>query len=185
MQRLKSFYIKSVVLRLQEEFNYNNIYEIPKIEKIVINRGFDESCQNSKILDVLLNELSLISGQKPVVSKAKKAIASFNVKEKMPVGMFLTLRGEKMYGFLDRLINLSLPRIRDFKGVNKKSFDGMGNYNLGLSEQSMFPEIKFDKMIKVQGMDISICELRSSYLFPFYKDKWFSFNIHIKNLIHG
>lgn len=156
MQRLKSFYIKEVIPKLQEEFGYSNIHEVPKIEKIVINRGFDESCQNSKILDALLNELSIISGQKPVISKAKKAIASFKVKEKMPVGMFLTLRGDKMYSFLDRLINLALPRIRDFQGIDKKSFDNSGNYSLGINEQLMFPEIDFDKVVKVQGMDISI-----------------------------
>nr|YP_010700177.1 ribosomal protein L5 [Euglena agilis]WCH63322.1 ribosomal protein L5 [Euglena agilis] len=165
MQRLKYFYIKSVVPKLQNEFSYKNVYQIPKIEKITINRGFDESCQNSKVLDVLLNELLLISGQKPVISRAKKAIASFKVKENMPVGMFLTLRGNKMYGFLDRLINLSLPRIRDFQGVSSKSFDGFGNYNLGLNEQSMFPEIDFDKLVKIQGMDISICELSKFVLF--------------------
>lgn len=156
MQRLKSFYVKEVIPKLQKEFGYSNIHEIPKIEKIVINRGFDESCQNSKILDVLLNELCIISGQKPVISNAKKAIASFKVKEKMPVGMFLTLRGDKMYSFLDRLINLALPRIRDFQGIEKKSFDNSGNFSLGLNEQLLFPEIDFDKVVKVQGMDISI-----------------------------
>lgn len=156
MQRLKSFYVKEVVPKLQKEFGYSNVHEIPRIEKIVINRGFDESCQNSKILDILLNELCIISGQKPVISKAKKAIASFKVKEKMPVGMFLTLRGDKMYSFLDRLINLALPRIRDFQGVERRSFDKSGNYSLGLNEQLMFPEIDFDKIVKVQGMDISI-----------------------------
>lgn len=156
MQRLKSFYRKEVVSNLQSEFNYSNVNQIPKIKKIVINRGFDESCQNSKILDILLTELSMISGQRAVVTLAKKAIASFKVKEKMPVGMFLTLRGEKMYSFLDRLINLALPRIRDFQGISIKSFDGCGNYNLGLSEQLMFPEVDFDKIIKIQGMDISI-----------------------------
>lgn len=159
MQRLKSFYVQNVIPKLQKEFNYKNVYEIPKIEKIIINRGFDESCQNSKVLEVLLNELTVISGQKPVISRAKKAIASFKVKENMPVGMFLTLRGNKMYGFLDRLINLSLPRIRDFQGINKKGFDGLGNYSLGVNEQSMFPEIDFDKLVKIQGMDISICGL--------------------------
>ena len=159
MQRLKSFYIKDVIPRLQKEFNYKNNYQIPKIEKIIINRGFDESCQNSKVLEVLINELTAISGQKPVISRAKKAIASFKVKENMPVGMFVTLRGNKMYGFLDRLINLSLPRIRDFQGINKKGFDSLGNYSLGLNEQSMFPEIDFDKIVKIQGMDISICGL--------------------------
>lgn len=157
MQRLQSFYIKNVLPKLQKEFNYKNVYQIPKIEKIIINRGFDESCQAPKILEVLLSELTVISGQKPVISRAKKAIASFKVKENMPVGMFVTLRGSKMYGFLDRLINLSLPRIRDFQGINKKGFDGFGNYTLGLNEQSMFPEIDFDKLIKIQGMDISIC----------------------------
>nr|AKL79000.1 ribosomal protein L5 [Euglena viridis] len=156
MQRLKSFYHKEVVSKLQSEFNYSNVNQIPKIKKLVINRGFDESCQNSKILDILLTELNMISGQRAVVTLAKKAIASFKVKEKMPVGMFLTLRGEKMYSFLDRLINLALPRIRDFQGISIKSFDGYGNYNLGLSEQLMFPEVDFDKIIKIQGMDISI-----------------------------
>jgi len=156
MQRLKSFYLKEVSVKLKNKFSYKNINEIPKVQKIIINRGFNESCQNSKILDVLLNELSIISGQKAVLSVAKKAIASFKVKEGMPVGMFLTLRGDKMYSFLDRLINLSLPRIRDFQGLSPKSFDGLGNYNLGLSEQIMFPEVEFDKVVKVQGMDICI-----------------------------
>lgn len=156
MQRLRSFYFKNVVPRLQSEFLYRNVNEIPRIKKIVINRGFDESCQNSKILDVLINELNSISGQRAVVANAKKAIASFKVKENMPVGMFLTLRGEKMYSFLDRLINLSLPRIRDFQGVKVKSFDGSGNYTIGLTEQMMFPEVEFDKVVKIQGMDITI-----------------------------
>nr|YP_009145408.1 ribosomal protein L5 [Cryptoglena skujai]AKL39033.1 ribosomal protein L5 [Cryptoglena skujai] len=156
MQRLKSFYLKDIVFRLQKEFSFKNINQVPKIEKVIINRGFDESCQNAKILDVLSNELSLISGQKPLITKSKKAIASFKVKENMPVGMFVTLRGEKMYSFLDRLINLALPRIRDFQGISKKGFDGSGNFSLGLSEQLMFPEIDYDKVIKVKGMDISI-----------------------------
>lgn len=156
MQRLRSFYLKNVVPKLKEEFSYRNVNQIPKISKIVINRGFDESCQNSKILDVLLSELNVISGQRAVISNAKKAIASFKVKENMPVGMFLTLRGDKMYSFLDRLINLALPRIRDFQGIKVKSFDGYGNYSIGLNEQLMFPEIDFDKVNKVQGMDITI-----------------------------
>lgn len=156
MQRLKSYYLTTVVPNLQNKFSYKNVNQIPKIEKIVINRGFDESCQNSKILDSLVNELSLISGQKAVISNAKKAIASFKVKENMPVGMFLTLRGDRMYSFLDRLINLALPRIRDFQGIKSKSFDGRGNFSLGLTEQLMFPEVDFDKVTKVQGMDISI-----------------------------
>jgi large subunit ribosomal protein L5 len=156
MQRLKSLYLKNVKDSLLKEFNYDNINKVPKLEKIIINRGFDETCQNSKILEVFSNELSIISGQKPIITKAKKAIAGFKVKENMPVGMCMTLRGEKMYSFLDRLINLSLPRIRDFQGLNPKSFDGRGNYNLGLNDQLMFPEIEFDKVIKIQGMDISI-----------------------------
>jgi large subunit ribosomal protein L5 len=168
MQRLKSLYLQSVISKLQKEFGYTNINEVPKIEKIVINRGFDESCQGSKILDVLLNEFTTISGQKPILTRAKKAIANFKVKEKMPIGMFLTLRGEKMYSFLDRLINLSLPRIRDFQGIDKKSFDSFGNYNLGLNEQSMFPEIDFDKIVKVQGMDISIVTTAKSDAEAFY-----------------
>nr|YP_009144911.1 ribosomal protein L5 [Euglenaria anabaena]AKJ83358.1 ribosomal protein L5 [Euglenaria anabaena] len=156
MQRLKSYYLNTVIHNLQKNLDYKNINEIPKIKKIVVNRGFDESCQNSKVLDSLVTELSLISGQKVVISKAKKAIASFKVKEKMPVGMFVTLRGDRMYSFLDRLINLALPRIRDFQGIKSKSFDGCGNFSLGLSEQLMFPEVDFDKVGKVQGMDISI-----------------------------
>lgn len=156
MQRLKSKYVKELVPLLQKEFEYKNINQIPKIEKIIINRGFDESCQNTKILDVLQKELAIISGQKPVISKAKKAIANFKVKEKMPIGMFLTLRGDKMYGFLDRLINLALPRIRDFQGLKLSNFDGKGNYSLGLTEQQMFPEIEFDKVVKIKGMDICI-----------------------------
>lgn len=156
MQRLKSFYINNIKNILLNEFKYPNVNQIPKLEKIVINRGFDETCQNSKILEVLTNELTLLSGQHAVITRAKKAIASFKVKENMPVGMYVTLRGEKMYSFLDRLINLSLPRIRDFHGLSLKGFDGRGNYNLGLSEQLMFPEVEFDKIIKIQGMDISI-----------------------------
>ena len=156
MQRLKSVYTKEVKVLLLKQFKYNNIHNIPKLEKIVINRGFDETCQNAKILEVLKNEVTIISGQYVVITRAKKAIASFKVKENMPVGMFVTLRGEIMYSFLDRLINLALPRIRDFQGLSKKSFDGKGNYNLGLNEQLMFPEIEFDKILKLQGMDISI-----------------------------
>lgn len=156
MQRLQTFYFNEVVSQLQKRFDYTNINQIPKLKKIIINRGFDESCENSKILDVLVSEMNIISGQHTIISKAKKAIASFKVKENMPVGMFLTLRGDRMYSFLDRLINLSLPRIRDFQGVSSKGFDGCGNYSLGLKDQLMFPEIDFDKIIKVQGMDISI-----------------------------
>jgi large subunit ribosomal protein L5 len=155
MQRLKLFYLEKVVPNLVEKFKYNNVNNIPKLKKIIINRGFDESCDNNKILAILLNEINNIAGQKAVISKAKKAISSFKVKESMPVGMFLTLRGEKMYSFLDRLINLSLPRIRDFQGISINKFDGSGNYTFGINDQLMFPEINFDKVIKIQGMNIT------------------------------
>lgn len=156
MQRLKYLFVKEVIPKLIETFKYKNPNEIPKLKKIVINRGFDESCDNKKILDVLLNEMNIISGQCAVIAKSKKAIASFKIKESMPVGMFLTLRGDKMYSFLDRLINLSLPRIRDFQGLSSKNFDGFGNYTFGINDQLMFPEINFDKVIKTKGMDITI-----------------------------
>lgn len=154
MQRLKVIYLKKVVPGLFTTFNYKNVNSIPKLKKIVINRGFDESCDNNKILEMLLNEMNIISGQKAVISRAKKAISSFKVKESMPVGMFLTLRGDKMYSFLDRLINLSLPRIRDFQGINSNKFDRSGNYTFGITDQLMFPEINFDKVSKIKGMDI-------------------------------
>lgn len=156
MQRLKEVYLKDVIPKLKEKFNYKNVQEVPKLKKIIVNRGFGELYQNSKLLDVSVNELSNITAQKPIITKSKKAIASFKVREGMPVGMSVTLRGEKMYGFLDRLINLALPRIKDFQGVNSKGFDGFGNYSLGLKEQLMFPEVSFDKVDKLQGMDITI-----------------------------
>lgn len=156
MQRLKSIYLKEVLPKIYDKFEYKNIHQVPKVVKIVINRGFDDSCQNSKSIESMLSELTVLSGQKGVVTLAKKAIASFKVKEKMPVGMFLTLRGDKMYAFLDRLVNLALPRIRDFQGLSTKNFDGFGNYSFGLRDQLMFPEIDFDKVSKVQGMDVCI-----------------------------
>ena len=162
MQRLNSYYNKEVVPKIILKFGYKNVNQVPKIIKIVINRGFDESCQNSKILENLSNELSLITGQKSVIVSSKKAIAGFKVKENMPVSMFLTLRGTKMFSFLDRLINLALPRIRDFQGLNANAFDGFGNYNIGLSDQLMFPELDFDKIVKVKGMDITIVTSTSS-----------------------
>ena len=156
MQRLKEVYLKTVVPKLFEKFNYKNIHEVPKLNKIVVNRGFGELYQNSKLLDNSLQELTNITGQKPIITRSKKAIASFKVREGMPVGMSVTLRGDIMYGFFDRLVNLALPRIRDFQGVNHKSFDGFGNYSLGLKEQLMFPEIFFDQVDKLQGMDIVV-----------------------------
>ena len=155
-QRLKKLYYQAIIPKLVEQFNYKNTQEVPRIEKIVINRGIGDASQNSKLLEKSLNELTLIAGQKGIVTRAKKAIAAFKLRQKMPVGVSVTLRGEKMYGFLDRLINLALPRIRDFRGINPKSFDGYGNYSLGLEEQLMFPEIDYDKIDKIRGMDISL-----------------------------
>jgi large subunit ribosomal protein L5 len=155
-QRLKKFYLNDLLPTLKKEFNYKNLHEVPEVKKIVINRGLGEASQNAKTLEASLKEISIIAGQRGIVTRSKKAIASFKVREDMPVGISVTLRGERMYAFLDRLINLALPRIRDFQGINPKSFDGNGNYSLGLEEQLMFPEINYDKIDKIQGMDISI-----------------------------
>lgn len=156
MERLKSLYLQEVVPKISEEFKYKNLFEVPFIKKIVINRGFNESCQVPKILDSLITDFNHISGQKALLCRSKVSIANFKVKENMPVGMFVTLRGNKMYAFLDRLVNLSLPRVREFTGLDKSSFDSFGNYSIGLSEQTMFPEVEFDKLLKMKGMDIVI-----------------------------
>jgi large subunit ribosomal protein L5 len=155
-QRLKKEYIEAIVPKLMGQFKFKNIHEVPKIEKIVINRGIGSASQNQKTVDAALKELGMIAGQKGIITRSKKAIAGFKVREKMPVGVVVTLRGDRMYGFLDRLINLALPRVRDFQGINPKSFDKNGNYSLGLEEQLMFPEIEYDKVDQVRGMDISI-----------------------------
>jgi len=155
-QRLKKQYTESIIPKLIEQFKYKNIHEVPKIEKIVINRGIGSASQNQKTVDAALKELGMIAGQKGIVTRSKKAIAGFKLREKMPVGVAVTLRGERMYGFLDRLIHLALPRVRDFQGINTKSFDKHGNYSLGLEEQLMFPEIEYDKIDQIRGMDISI-----------------------------
>nr|ALO21148.1 ribosomal protein L5 [Carteria crucifera] len=155
-QRLKKYYIETIVPKLKEKFKYKNMHQVPSIEKIVINRGLGDASQNQKIVDSSLKELAMISGQKGVITRSRKSIAGFKIREKMPVGIAVTLRGERMYGFLDRLINLALPRVRDFQGINPKSFDKHGNYSLGLEEQLMFPEIEYDKIEKIRGMDISI-----------------------------
>nr|WQA10862.1 ribosomal protein L5 [Streptosarcina sp. YL-2023a] len=155
-QRLKKIYSQAIIPKLIEKFQYKNHQEVPRIEKIVINRGIGDASQNAKLLDSSLKELSIIAGQKGVITRSKKAIAGFKLRQKMPVGVSVTLRGERMYGFLDRLINLALPRIRDFQGISPKSFDGHGNYSLGLEEQLMFPEVDYDKIDQVRGMDISI-----------------------------
>ena len=155
-QRLKKLYYDTIVPKLLSNLNYKNTNQIPRIEKIVINRGLGDASQNAKLLNSSLNELTLISGQRGVVTRSKKAIAGFKLREKMAVGISVTLRGDRMYSFLDRLINLALPRIRDFQGINPRSFDGHGNYSLGLEEQLMFPEIDYDKIDQIRGMDISI-----------------------------
>lgn len=155
-QRLKKQYVETVVPKLMNKFQYKNIHQVPKIEKIVINRGIGSAAQNQKMVDSALKELGMIAGQKGIITRSKKAIASFKLREQMPVGVTVTLRGNRMYGFLDRLINLALPRVRDFQGINPRSFDKKGNYSLGLEEQLMFPEIEYDKIDQIRGMDISI-----------------------------
>ena len=155
-QRLKNFYLEKVSKELQEKYNYKNIHQIPKVSKIVINRGLGEASQNTKLVEASVQEITTLSGQKSLVTKSRKAIAGFKIREDMPVGISVTLRGERMYAFLDRLIHLALPRIRDFQGLSGQSFDGHGNYSLGLKEQLMFPELDYDKMDKSRGMDISI-----------------------------
>ena len=151
MSRLKTYYQETITPKLKEQFSYSNIHQIPKVTKIVINRGLGEASQNAKALESSLSELAIISGQKPVVTRSKKAIAGFKIREGMPVGAMVTLRGEKMYAFLDRLISLALPRIRDFRGVSPKSFDGRGNYSLGIREQLIFPEIEYDSIDQIRG----------------------------------
>ena len=152
--RLKETYNNEVFKALKEKFNYDNVMEIPKLEKITINMGLGDAKDNAKIMETAVEELGLISGQRPVVTKAKKSIANFKVREGNPVGTKVTLRGENMYIFADKFFNIVLPRVRDFKGVSKNSFDGRGNYSLGLKEQSIFPEIVYDKVDKVKGMNI-------------------------------
>lgn len=154
MARLKDKYLNEVVPGLQEKFNYKNVMAIPKLDKIVVNIGLGEAVQNPKALDAAVSDLTLITGQKPVVTKAKKSIAGFKLREGMPIGVKVTLRGERMYEFADRLLNVALPRVRDFRGVSPKSFDGRGNYSLGIKEQLIFPEIEYDKIDKVRGLEV-------------------------------
>jgi len=156
MNRLKEKYQKEITPALMSKFNYTSVMQTPKLEKIVVNMGVGEAVQNSKALDSAVEELATLSGQKPIVTKAKKSIAGFRLREGMPIGCKVTLRGERMYEFLDKLISISLPRVRDFRGISKKSFDGRGNYTLGVKEQLIFPEIDYDKVSKVRGMDIVI-----------------------------
>jgi large subunit ribosomal protein L5 len=156
MNQLQTKYKEDVVNTLMEKFNYDSVMEVPKIEKIVINMGVGDAVQNSKALDSAVEELSLISGQKPMITRAKKSIAGFRLREGMPIGAKVTLRGERMYEFLQKLIAVSLPRVRDFRGVSNKAFDGRGNYTLGIKEQLIFPEIDYDNVNKIRGLDIVI-----------------------------
>lgn len=155
-QRLKTVYNETVVPKLMEQFSYTNIHQVPKLTKITVNRGLGEASQNAKSLEASIKEIATITGQRPVVTRARKAIAGFKIREGMPVGMMVTLRAERMYAFLDRFVNLALPRIRDFRGVSPKSFDGRGNYTIGLREQLIFPEVEYDSIDQIRGMDISI-----------------------------
>ena len=152
--RLRDTYKNNVFPAMQEKFNYKNVNEVPKLVKVTINMGLGEAKENSKIMESAVRELSIISGQKPVVTKAKKSIANFKVRQGMPVGAKVTLRGDNMYNFVDKFFNISLPRVRDFKGVSKNSFDGRGNYSMGIKEQLIFPEIEYDKVEKIRGMEI-------------------------------
>ena len=154
MSRLKDLYYSEIVDALTKKFGYTNAMQVPKLDKIVLNMGIGEAKENVKILENAAKDMEAITGQKPVLTKAKNSVANFKIREGMPIGCKVTLRGEKMYEFLDRLVNLALPRVRDFRGVNPNSFDGRGNYALGLKEQYIFPEIEYDKIDKVRGMDI-------------------------------
>nr|YP_010195997.1 ribosomal protein L5 [Gracilaria bursa-pastoris]UAD83394.1 ribosomal protein L5 [Gracilaria bursa-pastoris] len=153
---LKKLYKNKICNDLQNRFNYKNIHEIPKIVKITINRGLGEAANNNKLLEKSINEITAITGQKPKITKSKKAIAGFKIRENVAIGIMVTLRRDKMYDFLNKLINLALPRIRDFRGISSKHFDGRGNYNLGLKEQIIFPEIQYDDIDKIRGLDITI-----------------------------
>ncbi|MEO2077712.1 MAG: 50S ribosomal protein L5 [Bacillus sp. (in: firmicutes)] len=179
MNRLKEKFVKEVTPALMSKFNYKSVMEVPKLEKIVVNMGVGDAVANAKALDNAVEELATITGQKPLVTRAKKSIAGFRLREGMPIGAKVTLRGERMYEFLDKLVSVSLPRVRDFRGVSKKAFDGRGNYTLGIKEQLIFPEIDYDKVTKVRGMDIVIVttaktdeesrELLTQFGMPFQK----------------
>ena len=152
--RLKEIYQKEMVDALMKKFGYKNVMQVPKLEKVVINMGVGEAKENAKLLDAAISDMETITGQKAVVTRAKNSVANFKIREGMPIGCKVTLRGDKMYEFVDRLINLALPRVRDFRGVNPNAFDGRGNYALGIKEQLIFPEIEYDKIDKVRGMDV-------------------------------
>ena len=179
MSRLREQYDNEIVDAMVKKFDYKNKLQVPKLDKIVINMGVGEAKENSKVLDSAISDLEIISGQKAVVCRAKKSVANFRLREGQPIGCKVTLRGEKMYEFVDRLINLALPRVRDFRGVNPNAFDGRGNYALGIKEQLIFPEIEYDKVDKVRGMDVIFCttahtdeearELLTQFGMPFKK----------------
>lgn len=179
MNELKKQYQEEVVSSLMNKFEYDSVMEVPKVEKIIINMGVGDAVQNAKALDNAVEELELISGQKPLITKARKSIAGFRLREGMPIGAKVTLRGERMYEFLQKLIAVSLPRVRDFRGISNKAFDGRGNYTLGVKEQLIFPEIDYDKVSKVRGMDIVVVttanndeearELLTQFGMPFQK----------------
>ena len=179
MNRLKEKFVKEVTPALMSKFNYKSVMEVPRLEKIVVNMGVGDAVANAKSLDNAVEELATITGQKPLVTRAKKSIAGFRLREGMPIGAKVTLRGERMYEFLDKLVSVSLPRVRDFRGISKKAFDGRGNYTLGIKEQLIFPEIDYDKVSKVRGMDIVIVttantdeesrELLTQFGMPFQK----------------
>lgn len=154
MARLKDLYVSEVAPALMKKFSYKSVMQIPKLDKIVINVGAGEAKENSKVINAIVNDIAAITGQTPAVCKAKKSVANFKLREGMNIGVKVTLRGNKMYEFLDRLFNVALPRVRDFRGINPNSFDGRGNYNMGIKEQLIFPEIEYDKIDKIRGMDI-------------------------------
>jgi large subunit ribosomal protein L5 len=156
MSQLKAYYQETVVPKLKEKFNYSNPMQVPRIEKVVVNMGLGEAIHNIKIIDSAVEELKQISGQQPVVTRAKKSIAAFKLREGMPIGCMVTLRKNRMFDFLNKLINIALPRVRDFRGISGKAFDGAGNYSLGIKEQLIFPEIDYDKIDKIKGLNISI-----------------------------
>ena len=156
MSRLRDHYQNEIVDALMKKFGYKNVMQVPKIDKIVVNMGVGEAKENAKILEAAAKDMETITGQKPIITKAKHSIANFKIRENMPIGCKVTLRGEKMYEFLDRLVNLALPRVRDFRGINPNSFDGRGNYALGIKEQLIFPEIEYDKIDKIRGMDVIV-----------------------------
>jgi len=181
MARLREFYENEVVEGMMKKFSYKNKLEVPKIEKIVVNMGLGEAKENPKILEAAVNDMTIITGQKPIITKAKKSVAAFKLREGMSIGCKVTLRAEKMYSFADRLINVALPRVRDFRGISADSFDGRGNYTLGIREQLIFPEIQYDKIDKIRGMDIVFVttantdeearELLSLFGMPFVKEQ--------------